>query len=661
MKTAPDGLRSSHWSTVLVVALSLSIGWGIRGNFGHEFGAMIPGALAALAVCLLSGRADWRARAPYFACFGALGWAFGGSISYMQVIAYTHSGHAPTQLYGFFCLFVIGFLWAGLGGAGTALPAVLDRERLTRLFVPMCWVLGGFVLLYCAQEPLVEKWEASYSKTEFRHLSPLYWFDADWIPAMAALLSMFCFDLWDRRFARAGWLPVCAAGGAALGYLVQRLCEVTGLVAPLAQFFVQRQGDVAYLAAQEGITREQAAQNLVINWPQVFLDIPQHVGWIAGLIVGVCLYFRVFGKFRSGASLFTHMAGGWLLGLLCGPTLLGFGGAGLRMTPPRGDDWAGIFGLFIGTLIWLRRERLMPVMYASLVSAIIGGLGFSGAAWLKMMLVAPGNPLLTQDADVIQSWAFWQSANWHSFLEQSYGFINGIGIAVAMALLARRVGRLEDDPGVRRWTVVFAASVTLFVVPFLNIFKNVAVWLEHKTVPETMRAPLFERIELSATAWFLLVYGLIAGAGIFLLIRHLRRPIAMAPQTWLGKGQLMYLAFLWTMVIANFERALPGFAEQRLLTEGVIFVNAVIVSVLILILPGPVVAVPSIDPPVLGRWVRNVLLAGLAAVLLVVLGMTGTARAVYGGAHAGHSTQHIRFGPEAGWITQPLRRDTAHK
>ncbi|MFM1920325.1 MAG: hypothetical protein RLZZ303_1959, partial [Candidatus Hydrogenedentota bacterium] len=88
-------------AAVFAVGLSLSIGWGIRGNFGHEYGAMIPGALAALAACLLSGREDWRGRAPYFAMFGALGWGFGGSISYMQVIAYTHSGHLPSQIYGF--------------------------------------------------------------------------------------------------------------------------------------------------------------------------------------------------------------------------------------------------------------------------------------------------------------------------------------------------------------------------------------------------------------------------------------------------------------------------------------------------------------------------------------------------------------------------------
>ena len=122
---------------ILLVALSLSIGWGIRGNYGHETGAMFPGALAAIAACLLSGRADWRERVVYFAFFGAFGWAFGGSISYMQVIGYTHSGHLPSQLYGFAGLFVIGFLWGSLGGGGTALPAVLDRRRLTEMFVPL--------------------------------------------------------------------------------------------------------------------------------------------------------------------------------------------------------------------------------------------------------------------------------------------------------------------------------------------------------------------------------------------------------------------------------------------------------------------------------------------------------------------------------------------
>lgn len=69
--------------------------------------------------------------------FGALGWSFGGSMSYGDVIGYTHSGHSLSVLYGFACLYVIGFLWGALGSAGTTLPAVLSRENLTTFFPPL--------------------------------------------------------------------------------------------------------------------------------------------------------------------------------------------------------------------------------------------------------------------------------------------------------------------------------------------------------------------------------------------------------------------------------------------------------------------------------------------------------------------------------------------
>ena len=54
--------------------------------------------------------------------FGGIGWAFGGSISYMQVISYTHSGQPESVLYGFAGTYLIGFLWAAMGGAGIAYP-----------------------------------------------------------------------------------------------------------------------------------------------------------------------------------------------------------------------------------------------------------------------------------------------------------------------------------------------------------------------------------------------------------------------------------------------------------------------------------------------------------------------------------------------------------
>jgi len=154
MAEPPDQLETSSTdrparltgSMLLLGGLSLSIGWGIRGNFGHEYGAMMPGALAAIAVVLVSGRQDWWRRIAYFAFFGALGWSFGGMMSYGQVIAYTHSGHLPSVVYGFASLFVIGFVWGAIGGAGTAAPACMDRDRLTELLGPIIAVFVAWTL-----------------------------------------------------------------------------------------------------------------------------------------------------------------------------------------------------------------------------------------------------------------------------------------------------------------------------------------------------------------------------------------------------------------------------------------------------------------------------------------------------------------------------------
>ncbi len=197
------------WTFHLAAALSLSLGWGIRGNYGHEYGAMIPGALAALAVCLMSGRPDWHRRAAEFAWLGALGWSFGGSISYMQVVAYTHSGHSPSVLYGFACLFVIGFLWAAPGGAGTALAAVAPRRFLSDLLLPMSLVFA----LWWLQGVAIEPWLRSLG---FK----LNWYDTDWLAALLAIAGGLLALAIRRRLDAATGLVLSMAVGWWAGFAI---------------------------------------------------------------------------------------------------------------------------------------------------------------------------------------------------------------------------------------------------------------------------------------------------------------------------------------------------------------------------------------------------------------------------------------------------------
>lgn len=688
-------------STMLLAGLSLSVGWGIRGNFGHEYGAAFAGCLAVITTCLLSGREDWRRRVLYFAFFGMLGWGFGGSISYMQVISYTHSGHWPSQLHGFFGLFYIGFLWAAIGGAGAALPAVADRDRLTQFFRPLLFVFGAWVLLGALQEPLARALQDAASKAldpgEQRHESPLYWFDADYLPACAALTGLCIFDLFDRRSKNAVFLPLVGGLGALLGWAVQEVLISLDLAGRVGAALTYHLGDPNAIYEKTG--QAFGTEVLLTNWPQWFHYFPQHIGWFIGLVMGIATYFALFGKFRSGASLFAYMACGWMLCFLALPVLGSIPFAelgGLRMTAPRSDDWAGITGVFIGMTLWMFRNQLPQVAFASVVSGFIGGAGFSGIAWLKLMLVAPGNaakydamaksgvinPTTAQAA--IEQWAPWQQQNWHSFLEQSYGFVNGIAVAVALALLASRVREQDDTAPVRRWTEACAAFFVLIALTYVNLVKNVAAWAEQlspsvwrrtitlpngatRTVealwdlPFVGRWPGLDWVELTPTGYFNITYALFATAFLVLAWRHLRRPLSVVPKTALGKGQMLYLILLWAMVIGNFERALPGWRPQRLLTEWIIFVNAVICTVMVLLCPREedivMISVPESFTPLYRRAWR----IGLMSMVVAVLFFFSMTRAVYGDFHAGHAGKNLRWGPNADWRTRPNLKHEPHR
>ncbi len=525
---------------ILLTALSLSIGWGIRGNFGHEFGALIPGALTAMAAVLVSGREDWQRRIAYFGAFGAVGWCFGGSISYMQVIAYTHSGHSGSVLYGFACLFVIGFLWAFMGGAGTALPAFLTRERLTEFLLPVICIYAVWVVHEFTYEA-TNAWLAGILGTTFiargadyRQEEPLYWFDTDWTSVLLALLTVLALAAIRRRWDRA-------------------------------------------------------------------------------------------------SSLILHLTLGWWAGFLILVVALG-----LRMTPPRGDNWAGCAGMVVGLLVYFQRSGLQGVTLVSLVTGTIGGLGFAGATMLKLVEMTSG-----------------RDTNWHSVLEQTYGLINGIGVGIAMLMIARRAPKVVDEPPVRRWTDGFAVGFVLLGITYLNLQKNAEEWVKKKAMPEFMAG-------LSAWGWFNLAYLALAIAFVLLVRRHMRRPLPLLTTSWLARGQALYLVLLWWMVAGNFERAVVAFTPQRMVTEGVIFLNAVICSVLILLhgFMNPAASIEA-EPDFRPLVLRSAAL-GVAAFCLSSLLFWGITRVVYGGQKALNANLHIRFGPNATATTAKPKKNQPH-
>jgi len=312
------------------------------------------------------------------------------------------------------------------------------------------------------------------------------------------------------------------------------------------------------------------------------------------------------------------MAVGWWIGFLLLVNVLGW-----RMTPPRGDNWAGCIGMVGGLLVYSWRNNLGGVILATVVTGFIGGFGFATATLFKLIEVKSG----------------WNT-NWHSILEQTYGFINGLGVAMAMSCLARRSALLNDDPPVRRWTEVYAVVFILVGITYLNLSKNPEAWIKAKAIPEIMYG-------LSARTWFDLAYLALALAITWTLIRHLRYPLPLLPASWLGKGQWLYLVFLWWMVIGNFDRAQVAFAPQRLVTEGAIFLNAVICTATVLLCARGAVPLTFEVVKDFRPLIRTAVVLGTAGLTVSVLLQWGIVRAIYGEQFAGHSGKHIRFGPNA--------------
>lgn len=695
-----------RWTTIVLTALSLSVGWGIRGDFGHEYGAMFAGCLAALTVCLASGRPDWRERVLYFGFFGAIGWGFGGSVSYMQVISFTESGHLASQWYGYIALFYIGFLWAALGGAGTAMPAAMSRDDLTRLFTPVLFVFAAWFLQDRIEDPVAAAMQEhiSFDHTWGRHKSPLYWFDADYLAAFFALLGAGIYDLWERRERNTGYLPVMMSAGAVVGYGCQLLLHQAGLTDALTSSLSYLLGDPAYIDPETGGLKF-TADNFLNNWPQWFGDYPQHVGWFVGMVLGITAYFACFGRFRNGASLIVCMASGWLLSFLLFPVLgsiffteIG----GLRMTPPRGDDWAGITGVFGGLMFWMYRHQHTAVIKAALLSGTIGGLGFSGVQWIKQLMMAPGNPrILTARGLVpgskayqesIAVWAHWQGQNWHSFLEQTYGFVNGLGIAIALGVLAVKlpVRQTDEETGniSRKWTLAVAAFFVLFTVLYLNVVKNVKEWGEqlksgawtetitladgatetvpaHWDMPYIGRLPGVSGVSFTPETWYNVSWIILAAVFVLVVRRHRQEPVALIPPTWLGRGQLVFLILIWVMVIGDFERALVGWHPSRLLTEWVIFVNAALATVLVLLAPRQndnnlVISTGSrIEALYRINWKIIVGIAAVAGTLFLVTNRIIYRYPPYEQLDTKH--YHTRFGPEASWRAKPNLKNAPHK
>jgi hypothetical protein len=126
---------------LLLPTIAMSVGWALRGTIGGgSFGAMIPGALVALALGRALGLpAGLGGR---LAAFGAIGIGFGGQETYGQTVGFVTS-RGDLFWHGLAGITLKGTVWGLVGGAVLATGFALPRRPGQSLLPALALLVAG--------------------------------------------------------------------------------------------------------------------------------------------------------------------------------------------------------------------------------------------------------------------------------------------------------------------------------------------------------------------------------------------------------------------------------------------------------------------------------------------------------------------------------------
>jgi len=160
---------------VVLTAMAAGMGWGIRGQYGHETGAMIAGVLAGFTLVMLFGSKLTSLGAARAVALMALGVSFGGSMTYGQTVGLTHDGpligNTAALRWGLFGLFVKGGVWIGFAGAFLGMGLSGKRYRPLEMAIVIPALVGLF---------FVGVWALNRPYDPAHRVLPTLYFSDDW-------------------------------------------------------------------------------------------------------------------------------------------------------------------------------------------------------------------------------------------------------------------------------------------------------------------------------------------------------------------------------------------------------------------------------------------------------------------------------------------------
>ena len=328
----------SRWGTVLLAALAGGMGWGIRGQYGHETGAMIAGLLVCLVLVGRHGQAGYLLAAARAAAWGTIATGFGGSMTYGQTLGLTHNpdmvGHYAGLAWGLFGLAVKGGVWIGFVGAFLGLGLGGVRWRPREWLLLMLGLLGlFFVGVWLVNEPF----DPASRRLPWLYFSASWHWTPDaenlrprrevWGGLWLALLGLIAYTRRrDQRLAvrLAGWGVLGGALGFPLGQSLQAwhawhpdALQHWGLAALAPHLNWWGFMETAFGAVWGGVL----GYGVWRNRQAIRLDNaePAPVVWSLGVeyaVLGVHLLLVVAGEFLNHPVSDAYLEFGLLLGLI---------------------------------------------------------------------------------------------------------------------------------------------------------------------------------------------------------------------------------------------------------------------------------------------------------------------------------------------------------
>lgn len=370
----PNGAVSSpRWLMLAFCAFTMAYGWGWRGSYGHEQGAMFAGAIMGMAVCLASGRESFYRRTAIAGVFGAAGWGWGGGLSNMEQTFYVRSDSFPDVAYAFACFYLFGVLWAGIGAACLSLALTLPRSQIRGFVVTTIAIAvalaGCFVTFFFFPDM-----RRAIAKFGEQHFHDSKYFSASLILVVSTIVWMVRPS--DRPEA---WLFLKGAVAWWAGYLL--LTKFGGLVLAPPHRSESWSGFVGVLVIL--LHHLRAAHNRAALMFTIYGMITGGFAFMLALLIPHPMNVR-WGPF---ATYFTQVSWKWseeLFGLFMG---LGIGYAAWRLlrqplqapaedVERKNSDFSAVFFLFV-CLPWAnfwKNVQDWTVRYQVLPKTLVNGL-----------------------------------------------------------------------------------------------------------------------------------------------------------------------------------------------------------------------------------------------------------------------------------------------